>query len=100
MVMKIDLQERTVYTVRDVFDHALQNSRTREMSHSQSVVAQELLPNLPGSTPEVPFSEGLHVSFWREKKLQTVTYSKRTPPIMIQRLYDVGGATTDFTYTR
>lgn len=100
MIMTIDLREATVYTVRDVFDWARQNSQTREMSHYQTVVAQELLPNLPASTPNVPFPEGLHISFWHEKKLHTVTYSKKTTPPIIQRLYDVGGGSNDFTYAK
>ncbi len=100
MVMTIDLREATVYTVRDVFDHARQNSQTREMSHYQTVTARELLPNLPASTPDVPFPEGLHISFWHEKKLHTVTYSKKTTPPIIQRLYDVGGGSNDFTYAK
>lgn len=100
MVMTIDLREATVYTVRDVFNWALQTSQTREMSHHQTVTARELLPNLPASTPDIPFSAGLHVSFWHEKKLHTVTYSKKTTPLIVQRLYDVGGGSTDFTYSK
>ena len=100
MVMTMDLREATVYTVRDVFDHARQASQTREMSHYQTVTARELLPNLPASTPNVPFPEGLHISFWHEKKIHTVTYSKKTTPLIIQRLYDVGGGSTDFTYAK
>ena len=100
MVMTIDLREATVYTVRHVFDHARQNSQTREMSHYQTVIARELLPNLPASTRDVPFPEGLHISFWHEKKLHTVTYSKKTTPLIIQRLYDVGGGSNDFTYAK
>lgn len=100
MIMTIDLREATVYTVRDVFDHARQNSQTREMSHTQTVTARELRPNLPATTPDVPFPEGLHISFWHEKKLHTVTYSKKTTPFIIQRLYDVGGGSTDFTYAK
>jgi len=100
MVMTIDLREATVYTVRDVFDWARQNSQTREMSHCQTVTARELLPILPASTPGVPFAEGRHISFWHEKKLHTVSYIKKTTPLIIQRLYDVGGGSTDFTYTK
>jgi len=98
MVMTIDLRAATVYTVRDVFDWALQNSKTREMSRYQTVTASELLPSLPSGTPDVPFSAGLHISFWSEKKLHTVTYSKKATPLIIRRLYDVGGGGTDFTY--
>ncbi|QIF02075.1 hypothetical protein [Roseimicrobium sp. ORNL1] len=100
MVMTMDLREDTVYTVRDVFDHARQNSQTREMSYAQTVTAEELLPSLPDTTPDVPFAEGLHISFWRDKKLHTVTYSKKATPLLIQRLYDVGGGTADFTYAK
>jgi hypothetical protein len=100
MVMTIDLREATVYTVRDVFDHACQNSQSREMSHYQTVTARELLPSLPGSTPGISFPEGLHISFWYEKKLHTVTYSKKTTPLIVQRLYDVGGGSTDFSYAK
>lgn len=100
MLMEIDVQESKVYTVREVFNHALQNAKTREMSHYQTVVAQELLPGLPASTPGVPFAEGLHLSFWQGKKLHTVTYSKKAVPLLVQRLYDVGGGPADFTYAK
>ncbi len=100
MIMTIDLREATVNTVRDVFDHSRQNSQTREMSHIQTVTARELLPNLPATTPDVLFPEGLHISFWHEKKLHTVHYSKKATPPIIQRLYDIGGGSTDFTYAK
>lgn len=100
MIMEIDVQESKVYTVREVFSHALQNQKTREMSHYQTVVAQELLPGLPASTPGVPFAAGLHISFWIGKKLHTVTYSKKAAPLLVQRLYDVGGGPADFTYAK
>lgn len=100
MLMQINLQMSKVYTVRDAFNHALQDSRTREMSHYQTVIARELLPSLPDSTPDVPFAEALHISFWHEKKLHTVTYNRKAVPLLVQRLYDVGGGATDFKYTK
>lgn len=100
MIMEIQLQESKVYTVRDAFDWAEQNAKTREMSHYQVVVAKELLHGLPASTPGVPFAEGLHLSFWIGKKQHTVTYSKRAVPLLVQRLYDVGGGPADFTYAK
>jgi hypothetical protein len=100
MIMQIQLQVSKVYTVRDVFNHALQIQKTREMSHYQMVVAKELLPGLPASTPGVPFAEGLHISFWLGKKLHTVTYSKKAVPLLVRRLYDVGGGDGDFTYAK
>lgn len=100
MRMEIDLQESKVYTVRDVFNHALQNGWTRGMSHYQIVAAKEVLPGLPASTPGVSFAAGLHLSFWHGKKLHTVTYSKKAVPLLVQRLYDVGGGAADFTYVK
>lgn len=100
MIMQIQLQESKVYTVRDVFNHALQSGVKRGMTHYQIVTAKELLPGLPASTPDVPFAEGLHLSFWLGKKLHTVTYSKKAVPLLVQRLYDVGGGPADFTYAK
>lgn len=100
MIMEIDVQESKVYTVRDVFSHALQNQKTREMTHYQIVAAREILPGLPASTSGVPFAEGLHISFWLGKKLHTVTYSRKAVPLLVQRLYDVGGGPADFTYAK
>lgn len=100
MIMTIDLREATVYTERDVFNHAHQNSRNREMSHEQTVIAQELLLNLPATAADVAFAEGIHISFWRDKKLQTLTYSKKATPLNVRRLYDVGGGSTEFTYVK
>lgn len=100
MLMQIQLQESKVYTVREVFNWAEQNAKTREMSHYQMVVAQGVLPGLPASTPGVPFAEGLHLSFWLGKKLHTVTYSKKAVPLLVRRLYDVGGGDGDFTFAK
>lgn len=100
MIMQIQIEESKVYTVRDVFNHALQSGVTRGMTHYQMVVAKEVLPGLPASTPGVPFAEGLHISFWHGKKLHTVTYSKKAVPLLVRRLYDVGGGDGDFTYAK
>jgi hypothetical protein len=100
MIMQIQLQESKVYTVRDVFNHALQSGVKRGMTHYQIVTAKEVLPGLPASTPGVPFAAGLHISFWLGKKQHTVTYSKKAVPLLVQRLYDVGGGPADFTYAK
>lgn len=99
-VMTIDLLKSSVHTVRDVFDHALQCSETRQMSDLQRQTVQQLLPLLPASTPNIPFSDGLHIAFWHDKKLQVVTFSRVATPLVIQRLYDVGGGYIDCTYTK
>lgn len=100
MVMTLDIHRGSVHTVRDVFNHAMQVSETRELSHSQNETAKKLVSELPLGKTGVPFSEGLHISFWRDKKLHMVAYSRKAVPRIVQRLYDVGGGYGDFIYKK
>ncbi|MCB1209928.1 MAG: hypothetical protein KDK97_11400 [Verrucomicrobiales bacterium] len=96
--MTIDLQKISVYTARDVFDHAVQASHTRPLSDYQVVSVRELLPVLPASLPNVAFADGLHIAFWHDKKLHTRRYSRVKVPLIVQRLYDIGGGYINCTY--
>ena len=100
MVMSIDLQKENVYMVRDVYEWAKQNAGTRGLNHSQVVAAKEVLPLLPPGVEKVLFGKGIHLSFWREGKLQMVTYDRGAAPIVLQRLYDIGGGYLDCTYAK
>lgn len=96
MVMTINLRERTVYTVRDVYNHARQAARTRRLGPYHTDEARDLLPELPPSTPYVGFAEGLHVAYRLEGQLHVVTHDKSATPAVVRRLYDIGGGPSDF----
>ena len=95
MVMTLDLQKYSVHSVREVYDWASQGAETRKLSHSQVVTAKEILITLPRGTEKVPFGKGVHLAFWRDGKLQAVTYDRSAVPIVLQRLYDIGGGYLD-----
>ncbi len=100
MLMTIDLQKYSVDTVREVYDWARQNAQTRTISHSQVTSAKEILTSLPPTVEKVPFGKGVHLSFWRDGKLQAFTYDRSAVPIVLQRLYDIGGGYLDCTYAK
>jgi hypothetical protein len=96
MVMTINLRERTVYTVRDVYNHARQASHTRRLGPYHTDEARDLLPELPPSAPYVGFAEGLHLAYRLEGQPHVVTYDKSAAPAVVRRLYDIGGGDSDF----
>lgn len=91
MVMTIDLNKYTVYTVRDISDHALQSSKTRELSHDQIEKVKAILKELPSSNEAIPEAKSLLLAFWLEGKLVNRKYPRESPPSQIDRLYDIGG---------
>ncbi|RBP36650.1 hypothetical protein DES53_11689 [Roseimicrobium gellanilyticum] len=96
MVMTINLRERTVYTVREVYNRGRQSSRTRHLGPYHTDEARDLLPELPPSAPYVGFAEGVHVACRREDEVRIMTYSKSATPFVVRRLYDLGGGASDF----
>jgi hypothetical protein len=98
MVMTLDLQAGSVYTVREVYDWAMQTSESRKLSDSQNYWASKLRASLPAGEEKVEFGKGLHIAFWKDGKLQRVTYDRSAVPLIVQRLYDIGGGASEFTY--
>lgn len=91
MVMELDLRKYTVYTVRDVYDWALQCTETRKLSHSQVLSLSKISATLPPSDPEIEFSKAVSVAVRRGNKVEVFHYSRQTAPAVIQRIYDIGG---------
>jgi hypothetical protein len=100
MLMTINLQNYSVHTVREVYDWAQQSAEARKLSHPQVESARTLLTTMPPTVENIPFGKGVHVSFWREGKLQTVTYDRGAAPLVLQRLYDIGGGYLHCTYAK
>lgn len=94
MVMTIDLSKYSVYMVRHVSDHALQSSKTRELSHAQIEKIKGILKELPATT-EQPDAKTLYLAYWLDGKLNLRKYSRQRPPSQIDRLYDIGGGYLD-----
>ena len=100
MIMTMDLQKYEVATVREVYDWASQNSKTRKLSHSQVESLRSMVSILPQSTPNLLFGRGIHVAFVKDGKVQSRTYDRRVAPQIIQRLYDIGGGYVDCQFAK
>ena len=91
MVMTIDLSKYNVHTVRDVYAHAHQSSRTRELSHSQILTLKGLMAAMPKSNAEGNRFKSVRIAFWREGKVEVREYSRAKLPRAAERIYDIGG---------
>jgi hypothetical protein len=100
MIMTLDLKAQTVCAFIDGYNWARTGALTRKLTRGQTLAAKETVTALPAGLPNVPFAEGLHIAFWLDKKLHTVTYSRKAVPRIVQRLYDLGGGESDFTYAK
>ena len=90
VVMKtsVDAHGR-VYTVRSVYDWAEQNSRSQQLTESESQSAFAILKTLPDSAPQPPLAFLVVVSFKLDGKWQTRLYDRRHPPAELTNVYQL-----------
>ncbi len=88
----VDLSKYQVTTFRDVYDHAIQSAKTRELSHSQALTIGELLRDLPSSEHRPALKDLLTVSFVEDGKQSLRLYDRSKLPRETLRLYDLTGA--------
>ncbi len=91
MVMNLNLQTGSSYTVREVFNWAFQSSETHALTEAQLASLRDLTGKLPGSAPKIEFSHAVSVAISRNGKTEIYHYDRQHPPAEIQRLYDLGG---------
>ena len=92
MVMTIHLDQETVFTVRDVYNWALQGGDgTRRLTHSQVLTLKEIITNLPASNTNAGFNNSVFVSVRNGGKAEVFQYERQHIPPIIQRIYDIGG---------
>jgi hypothetical protein len=91
MVMTIDLNRETVFTVRDVYDWARQASETRTLSHSQVITLRQIINELPSSDTNAEFSSSLFVAKRNGGKTAIFQYDRIRLPPVVRRIYDIGG---------
>jgi hypothetical protein len=91
MVMTLNLQQESVYTVREVYNWALQNSETRKLTHPQVLSLQKISGELPPSDSTAEFARAVSVSVRRGGKVDVFRYNRQHAPAVIQRIYDIGG---------
>ncbi|MBI3852365.1 MAG: hypothetical protein HY298_19080 [Verrucomicrobia bacterium] len=91
MVMTLNLQAYSVYTVREVYNWALQSEETRKLSHSQVLSLQKISGELPPSDKTVEFGKAVSVSIRKGDKVEVFKYDRKRAPTVIQRIYDIGG---------
>lgn len=91
MVMTLNLQQETAFTVREVFNWAYQSSETHPLTHAQVISLRDLTGKLPGSDPKIEFRHAVSVAVWRNGTPEIYHYDRQHPPAEIQRLYDLGG---------
>lgn len=95
MVMTIDLQESTVFQVREVYNGAAQNSRRHDLTPAQVLSLLEVVKQLPASDESVEFNKRVSVSVQREGKVEMFHYDRRNAPEIIHRLYHSAGGRFD-----
>lgn len=100
MVMTIDMKMSSVETVREVYDLAHQTQETRKLSGVQVASLRQIAPALPPTVKDVLFGKGVHVACWKDGKAQTATYHRMAAPLILQRLYDIGGGYLDCKYAK
>ena len=91
MVMTLNLQHETVYTTREVYNWASQNSETRKLTHAQVLTLEKISSELPPSDPTVEFAKSVSVSIRRNGKVEVFRYDRRHAPTVIRRIHDIGG---------
>jgi hypothetical protein len=91
MVMTLSLLDHKVYTAREVYNWATQNSGTHKLTHPQVVSLQKIVGQLPASDEKVEFKRAVSVSIRRGGKVEVFHYDRQHAPAVIQRLYDIGG---------
>lgn len=91
MVMTINLEQQTVYTVRDVYDWAEQAAHTRPLSDSQVLTLKQIINDLLPSAPNSDFSRSLFVSKRNGDKTEVFQYDRHHIPPAVRRIYDLGG---------
>src|SRR5262245_14198883 len=92
MVCTADLSSYKVTTSREVYNHASQSTKTREVSHAQVMTLGELAKSLPASAKTPELKNLLLVSVSEKGKVKTFLYDRSAPPRDIIRLYDLTGA--------
>jgi hypothetical protein len=92
MQMQINLEERTVHTAREVYGpQSRSQEEARELSSTQVTSINEVLKDLPQSTPDISFEDAVQVAFWDEDSVEVRTYPLSDIPVAVRRLYDIGG---------
>ena len=91
MVMTINLNRESVFTVREVYNWAEQSSETRKLTHSQILNLKKIIGNLPASDKNPEFNKSVFVSLRNGSQVEIFQYNRQDAPAIIQRIYDIGG---------
>lgn len=91
MVMTIDLDRQTVFTVREVYNFAAEAAETRTLSHSQVLNLKEMMNALPMPDSDNDFSESVFVSVRSGERTLVFRYNRRYIPPTVRRIYDIAG---------
>jgi hypothetical protein len=95
MVCTADLSAYKVTTSREVYNHASQSNKTRELSHAQVLTLTKLVKSLPPSAKTPEPKNLILVSVIEKGQSKTYLYNRLDPPRDIIRLYDLTGAYLD-----
>lgn len=92
MVCTADLSASKVTTSREVYNHASQSTKTRELSHAQVLTLRKLIEELPPSAKAPEFKHLVLVSVVENGTAKTSLYDRLSLPRNIVRVYDLTGA--------
>ena len=102
MIMKVDLNAHTVYTVREVFNHALQAQQTLPLNPQQVTLLEgtKLELQINETSKTVDFTKAVHVAYWHQGVRQTRSYLRVEAPRVISDIYATCGFSCDDEPTR
>jgi hypothetical protein len=91
MEMVIHLDDKSAYTVRDVYDWAEQAAETHRLDDVQVSKIQEITSHLPPSDNNSPYVSSVFISINNGSTNKVFQYDRHCTPAIIRELYDFAG---------
>jgi hypothetical protein len=95
MICTVNLSASKVTSYRDVYDWAIQATKTHELTHPQLLTLSKLVKNLPPSAKTPELKNLLLVSVVEKGQAKTYVYNRSALPQDAIRLCDITGAYPD-----
>lgn len=99
-LVRVHLDTGKVVTSTEIPNHADRRRQFIDLTPPQLQGLKSLLPTLPPSADKLPFADSVSIAVHREGAVHVFRYSRRKPPVEIQRLYELSGGTPPFSDDR
>jgi hypothetical protein len=91
MEMVIHIDDKSAYTVRDVYDWAEQAAETHRLDDVQVSKIQDITSHLPPSDNNSPYVSSVFISINNGSTNKVFQYDRHYTPAVIRELYDFAG---------